>query len=337
MSAREGVLILDGVENPANVAVLRDVAAAFGWGCALHDRAGLGDLAPRLSFDEVAAHAPLVALENAPGAGSVFGFALPPGSRPALVVGNERRGIGRDVLAAAHRVVEIPLASRRVDTLNVGAAVAVALSLLARGGGGSVRTRADPERHRPELLLLAPSDAVELGSALRSAAAFGWSRVRLDDRRGVWFGADRAARSPGLGAARRGKNTIRVVPGAEAGAHDEVVVVTAGRGDAPLHRLDLARGARQLVVLPDEGGVDLAALDLRRLGATVRVAGLDAPALVGRYRATASIALAEVARQVGVGKERGPRRARPPTYGEALRLVPDHAPGEDVLVSALPE
>ncbi|MCO5169050.1 MAG: TrmH family RNA methyltransferase [Planctomycetes bacterium] len=325
-----GTLVLDGVENPGNVQALAEVARLFGWSCVLHDRAGLGDVLPRVSADDLAAFEPLVALENAPGADAVHGFRMPPGARPALVVGNERRGVGRDVLALARRVVQIPLASRRLDTLNVAAAAAVALHALTRGGGGKLRTRADPERRRPALLMLGPQDPIELGSALRSAAAFGWSSVLLDDRHGAWFEGDRASRSLGRGAARRGRNTIRVVPAGGRLEHDEAVVVTAGPGDEALHRLDLARGPGQLLVVPDE---DLPDDVLRRLAPRVRVAGLDLPAVGGvRYRVLASIALAEAARQVGLrAPRRGPGRQRPPSYGCALD-APAAAP-DGVLVA----
>lgn len=331
-----GILVLDGVENPGNVQALADVAALFGWSCALHDRAGLGDVLPRVTLEELAGLQPLVALENAPGADAIHGFRLPPGPRPALVVGNERRGIGRDVLALAHRVVNIPLASRRINTLNVAAAAAVALHSLSRGGGGKLRTRADPERHRPTLLMVGPADPIELGSALRSAAAFGWSSVLLDDRRGAWFEGDRAARSLGRGAARRGRNAIRVVPtdARLSRDFDEAVVVTAGRGDEPLHRVDLARGPGQVLVIPDQ---DLPAEDMRRVAPRVRVAGVDLPGAGGRYRVLASVALAEAARQVGlVAPRRGPGRQRPPSYGHALEAVSAQPEGQLVLLSELP-
>ena len=58
----------------------------------------------------------------------------------------------------------------------------------ACSGGGKLHARADPHRSRPELLLLGAGDHVELGSTIRSAAAFGWNRALVEDRAGVWFG-----------------------------------------------------------------------------------------------------------------------------------------------------
>lgn len=333
-------LVLDGIENPGNVECLLEVARLFGGSCVLRGTAGLGELLPPVTLDELSTYSPLVAIENAPGADDLFGFRLPPGPRPALVLGNERRGISREVLARADRTIQIPMTSRRLNTINVAAAAAVALHVLTRGGTGKLHTRADPDRHRPSLLLLAPADAIELGSALRSAAAFGWSRLLLDDRLGVWFDTDRVTRSLGRGAARRGRNELRVLPTAPDRAFasdiDEAVVVTARSGAEPLHRLDLARGPRQLLALPDESALDLAVEDLRRLGARVRLAGLDLPSTTHRYRLTSSIALAEASRQVGVGRRRGGGRERPPTYGCALHALGGEEVGELVLLGDLP-
>lgn len=332
-------LVLDGIENPGNAEALREVAAMLGWSCVLHDRAGLGGALPTVTLDGLAGFSPLVAVENAPGADDVYGFRLPPGPRPALVVGNERRGISREVLDRAQRTVQIPMASRQLNTINVAAAAAVTLYYLSRGGGGKLHTRADPERHRPELLMIGPMDEIELGSAIRSAAAFGWSRLYLEDRRGVWFETDRVTRSLGRGAARRGRNAIRVIPTApdRAFAFDEAVVVTAGNGAEPLHRVDLARGPDQLVVVADEGAVDIAAEDLGRLASRVRVVGLDLPSAGHRLRLVASIALAEVARQVGVGKKRpGPGRPRSPAYESAVETLVVEPGGELMLVRDLP-
>lgn len=335
------MLVLDGVENPGNVQALIDAAGLIGGSCVRLGGVDVGPSVPELTLDGLAELSPLVVLENAAGADSLFGFRMPPGPRPALVVGNERRGISREVLERAHRVVQIPVASPRVNTLNVAAAAAVALHVATRGGGGKLRTRADPERHRPELLFVGPTDEVELGSALRSAAAFGWSRVRVEDRRGVWFGTDRPTQALGRGAARRGRNAIRVVPSQREDTlgFDEAVVVTTRHGTTPLHREDLARGPRQLVVLADEGGVDLLAEDLGRFASSVRVAGLGLAAAGVRFRLVASIALAETFRQVGLsaGGRHAGRGRGPLAYDLGLELSPDEQHGELVLVQGLPD
>jgi hypothetical protein len=282
-------VIGDRIENPGNMEALREAARLFGGGCILR---GPHDPVPA----EVGNYSPLVALENLPGAPEVYGFRLPPAARAALVAGNERFGISHELREAAHQVVQIPMPGSTLNTINVAAACAVGLFYLSRGGGGKIRQRNRPESRRPELLFLGVGDHVELGSAIRSAGAFGWSRAFIEDREGVWFGCDRAVRSEGRGAARRGRNSIRLIPvTAEQGyAFREVVVVTHDRG-LPLDRIDLDGGPQQLLVIP---GPQRENEEFQRLGQRVKFACLDVPA-TPYFRLTASIALAECARQVG--------------------------------------
>lgn len=307
------VLLGDGIENPGNAAALQEAAALFHWDCGF---LGEDDALPGIQAlprtQAAAACSPLIALENVEDADDVYGFQPPPGARLGLVVGNERKGITRGVLDAAYQTVRIPVASRQINTLNVAAAAAIALYYLSRGGKGRLRTRPDPGRSRPELLLSGPTDAIELGSVLRSAAAFGWERAHVQDAHGVWFGTDRVTRSLGRGAARRARNGIHVLPAelaARTGRFDEVCIVTAAEGE-PIERADLARGPGQLVVLADESGGADAAAALGRLARKVRYVrlGLPAPSAGYRFRLVASIALAEVARQVGIRPR--PQRGR---------------------------
>src|SRR5690606_27569885 len=149
----------------------------------------------------------------------------------------------------------------------------------------------------------------------------------------------RVTRSEGRAAARRGKNAIRLRPirADQRLAYEEACVVTLGDEGVPLHRASLARGPRQLVVVPDEGAVDLHAEDLSRFARQVRRVRLELPPLElpnlatrsrVRYRFVATIALAEVARQVGVRAQRGPRRDRTPRYELALTAAAPAAGGE---------
>ena len=351
MSAQSVVLVGDGIENPWNARTLAGAAAMFGTRCLFRDRAGLAAAwaatlpaappFPLISPADLARdYAPVIACDNLPGAADVYGFRPAPGRRPALVVGNERRGIARDVQALASQAVQIPMFGRRLDCLNVAAAAAVVLYYLARGGGGRLQRSTHPERRRPALLLVGPTDHVEVGSAIRSAGAFGWEQVLLDDRAGVWFGGDRARRTEGRAAARRNRNPIHLIPAA-AGSKlefDEVCVVTLRRGGTPLHRASLAGGARQLVVIPDETGVEADREDWERLGKRARFVHLDGPAaeFAYHYRLVATIALAEVARQVGqrprVPLARAPRERV--VYDRALALLAAEA-GEVVYLDEL--
>lgn len=96
------------------------------------------------------------------------------------------------------------------------------------------------------------------------------------------------------------------------------------QGSVPLHRMNLARGGRQLIVIPDEGALDLWSEEWARLGRTVRFAhlGLSGSAVAPRYRAPASIVMAEVARQVGrTAPSTRPGAARGPRYDRVLDLL----------------
>ena len=342
-------LVGDGVENPGNARAMQAAAAMFDGPCRFRDKAGLAaawsaalpDAAPLdllAAQDLAATYAPVIALDNVPGAQPVYGFRLPRGPRPALVAGNERHGISREMLALAPHRVMIPMAGRRLNTINVAAASAVALYYLARGGGGPLQVTPHPQKRRPELLLGA-ADHVEIGSAIRSAGAFGWERVLLEDRAGVWFGAPRHVTAEGRGAARRHRNPIRLIPAAPAASYafHEVWIVTRDRGDVPLHRANLASGPRGLLVIPDETSVDFDAEPWDRLGTRVRFARLDLPArsFPYHYRLIASIALAEAARQVGQ-RERIPGRPprAEPLYDRALTLLAAEA-GETIDLAEL--
>lgn len=317
------VLIGDGIENPGNVEALQAVASLFAWDCAFLDGARAAGSSPAtahpgalmLSPDALTADfAPIIALENTADADDLYGFQPPPGARLALIVGNERKGISREVLDRAYQTVRIPMASQQINTVNVAAAAAIALYYLSCGGGGRLRTRPNPQRSRPELLIASPGDPIELGSVIRSAAAFGWQRLFVDDRHGAWFGTDRVTRSLGRGAARRGRNDIHVIPAAVNRPHGfaEACIVTAGGEGEPLDRVDLARGPEQLVMIVDPSSAEPAAAELAQLARRIRRVRLDfpGPRIAHNFRLTASIVLAEVARQVGI-RQRSPRLRRP--------------------------
>src|SRR5207249_715704 len=69
-------------------------------------------------------YAPIVACDNIDGATDIYGARLTGGPRPAVVVGNERHGLARDMQAIAGQAVQIPMASRTLNCLNVAAASA---------------------------------------------------------------------------------------------------------------------------------------------------------------------------------------------------------------------
>nr|BFE61160.1 hypothetical protein GCM10020063_056860 [Dactylosporangium thailandense] len=318
-------LVGDGIGNPANASALLDAAAMFATGCRFRDSRGLAAALPGIpTVDAVAG--PIIAVDNAPGAESVYRTgSVHDGS--SIVVGNERRGIRPDLLRAAARTVQIPMPGRGVNTLNVATAAAVALYYL-RGAAGRRAVRGPrPESERPGLLLAAPRDHVEAGSSLRSAAAFGWTVAQVEDRDKVWFGTPRPVRAEARAAARSHRNPLRVVPSEGPDpVYSRIVVCSPHADGPPVHRTDLT-GAATLVVVPDEGWQPPPS------SAVVR-ARVDVPGAVGRYRFVTGIVLAEVARQLGArpaarpprrglsyGSGLGPGRAAPGELVEAWELL----------------
>ncbi len=328
-------LIGVSIENPGNAVAMMHAAAMYGVRCCFLDTKGLARskiIARSGTFSVIdgetvrTRYQRRIAFENDPQAVDVYGFT--PGEETAIMVGNERRGLSYEFMKMATDTVQIPMVSRRVNCLNVAAASAVALYYMTHAKTGPQAIRANPGLRRPEILIIGGDDPIELGIVIRSAAAFGWERALVEDRGGCWFGCDRIMRSEGRAAARRGKNSIRLLrcPPGSAYNYDQVVVVTTnGRGE-PLHRTRLADGGRQAVVLADERFVDLAEEDWQRVGKTVRHASLqvDCDPSAYHFRLSASVVLAEVARQVGrqaPGKRLGRRGV--PIYDRALAPAAD--------------
>ena len=312
-------LVGDGVENPANALALAEAARMFAVPCSFRDSRGLAAHLPELSTVDTAAllggAGPLIAVDNAPGAESVY-RAGPLRGGASIVVGNERRGIRPDVLRAAAKTVQIPMPGRGVNTLNVATAAAVALYYLLDAHGRRQARAPRPESHRPALLLAAPRDPVEAGSSLRSAAAFGWQTVAVDDREKVWFGTPRPVRNEARAAARSHRNPLRVVPAGDAWSSPpggRVVVCAPDADGPPLHRTELT-GPGTVLVIPDGDGWEP--------GPGTEFARVAVPGIAGRYRLVSGIVLAEAARQLGVRTAAG---SRPPrrgvSYGSGLDLT----------------
>jgi hypothetical protein len=298
----------DGVENAANRDRIADAADVLGGSCTATPEGRL------------------IAVENAPQAGDVYGR-QPLRGTATLVLGNERRGVSRAMLAAAAETVVIPTASRTITTLNVAAAAAVAGWYILHGSGPQARAT-HPASRRPAVLL-SGDDHVEVGSSLRSAAAFGITELFLDDRGASWFEGPHAQRREARAAARWHKNPLRVhrAPPGLAERFDEIVVITPGQPGQPgrpLRRQRLTRGRRQLVVIgeaPEQVEATAGSrTQLTTLGLGLLRCHTERPPL----RLWASIALAEIARQAGRPPAQQPAPSpRPPTYDRDLRFAAD--------------
>jgi tRNA G18 (ribose-2'-O)-methylase SpoU len=158
------VVVLEGVANPSNVGTIIRSAAALGVDATLIGPGSadpFGRRALRTSMGAALAH-PWAIARDPVAALRAHGFrmlALTPAgdaaslapviaewddARLALLLGAEGPGLSDELLAAADRTVTIPMASG-VDSLNVGAAAAVACWLLA---APAVRSRSGPPGDR---------------------------------------------------------------------------------------------------------------------------------------------------------------------------------------------
>jgi tRNA G18 (ribose-2'-O)-methylase SpoU len=350
MTDRAVTLLGDGIENPGNALAMMHAAEMFDVACCFRDTRKLaqshefaGSAAtplPSITDQQMRErHARMIAFDNLPGARDVYGFRA--GKDFGVMVGNERRGLSHQVRALATDAVQIPMQSRSIDCLNVAAASAVALYYLCGAQSRPASGTRNPGSRRPHLLLMGAGDHIELGSAIRSATAFGWTRAFVEDRSRVWFGVDRITRSEGRAAARRARNDIRLIPCSPETDYgfQEVVVVTVKDAGTLIHKANLARGARQLIVIPDESRVEVEQEAWTRKGRDVRIARLDIPRsqFTYHYRLTATLALAEISRQLGVPAP-GVRGQRGPAlkYNRALEELAS-AQGEVVSLAELME
>jgi tRNA G18 (ribose-2'-O)-methylase SpoU len=155
VAASRGLVALEGVVNPNNVGVITRSAVALGADGLLLDPSSCDPLyrrASRVSMGtcfslphcrlgsfpgglDVARRAgfALVALTPAAGATALRDLPLAPGQPVVLVLGTEGEGLGDATLEAADHRARVPL-RRGVDSLNVGAAAAIACyELFTRG------------------------------------------------------------------------------------------------------------------------------------------------------------------------------------------------------------
>ncbi len=149
IAASERLVVVEGVDNPANIGAIVRNAAALGWDGLLLDHTSADPLArralrvamgtafalPHARTNQLAAvvasidDRPVYALTPDPDAVEIRDVTLRPGRR-AIAIGSERAGLSDELLAVA-TPVRIEMAAG-VDSLNAAAATAVACFALAR-------------------------------------------------------------------------------------------------------------------------------------------------------------------------------------------------------------
>ncbi len=335
-SSRKITLVGDCIENSFNVDAMIHAAKMFGMECAF--RSPINESCTPISCDEVkTSYAPVLALDNWKNTHVLYGYQVPDQAHSAVIAGNERHGISREMTAVATQAISIPMISRQLNCINVAAAGAVALYYLSNGFKGKMQIRSEPQKKRPEIILIGGTNHAELGSAIRSVAAFGWNRAFIEDRSNVWFGCDRVTKSEGRAAARRGRNSIRLIPCKEAHEYlfrEAVIVTTKDLGDS-LPKVELCRGGQQAIIICDESEIDVGREDWKRVAEKISYAQIETRGSEYSYhfRHPASIALAETSRQVGQKALWKPTKQMP-LYESGLKLLSDEL-GEEVQLEDL--
>ena len=145
------VVATEAVDNPTNLGAIVRSAVALGWDGLLLDSTSADPLARRalrvsmgtglsVPFARLAPGGDLASLLHGhgfvtcaltphPGATDISRVSIPAGGRVAVLLGSERSGLTENALAQASVAVRIPMHAG-TDSLNVGAAAAIALQML---------------------------------------------------------------------------------------------------------------------------------------------------------------------------------------------------------------
>jgi hypothetical protein len=180
---------------------------------------------------------------------NIFTFPAPR-EHTAVLVGNEQTGIPRPVLKKADSIVSIPMVGTGMSSVNVAVSAATALYVLSKDLGRRKKVKGKLAQRDVDILINAPEDPHELGSLLRSAWAFGWRRVFLNDPSGVWFSKDKNTVIESRAAARSFKNPLVVLPieKIDSKVYDQVVVCDESPEGRRLSRFRIPDCRKLLVV-----------------------------------------------------------------------------------------
>lgn len=152
------VVVVEAIDNPTNLGAIVRSAVALGFEALILDSTSADPLARRALRVSMGTALGLPFARLEPGDSmsellrrhSAVSYALSPdltatdislvstphGSRVAVVLGSERNGLTHDTMSAATTSVRIPM-HENVDSLNVGAAAAIAFHLLGPNGRGA--------------------------------------------------------------------------------------------------------------------------------------------------------------------------------------------------------
>lgn len=155
LAVARSVVVMEAVDNPTNLGAIVRSAAALGWDGLLLDSTSADPLARRalrvsmgtglsIPFARLDAGDDITSALRGHGfvtcaltpdrdAADISGVRIPDGASVAVLLGSERSGLTEDVLARATHRVRIPMHAG-TDSLNVGAAAAIALQLLGPNG-----------------------------------------------------------------------------------------------------------------------------------------------------------------------------------------------------------
>jgi tRNA(Leu) C34 or U34 (ribose-2'-O)-methylase TrmL len=252
--------------------------------------------AQSVPFEELATRfRTVLACETGTGARDVFEFPSPR-VQTAVVVGNEETGIARSVLRRCSSVVTIPMFSRRFSSVNVGVASAIVLYVLSRDLARRGATSRRGVKSNLDLLIRAPADPAECGSLLRSAAAFGWKRVFLEDPERSWFSDTRDVVALSRAAARREINPIVVLKPerVQVRQYDRAILCSGNRTGTPLSRYRLKDSRSTLLIY----GACSIPQDLAGIPTDEVYVDFDNPGAGMFFRHEGSVLLAVLARQL---------------------------------------
>lgn len=142
------IIVAEAIDNPTNLGAITRSAVALGWDAlilcegsadplarrALRVSMGTGLMLPFARVDNDQSIQSLLDAHNCESfaltphssARDIADITVTPKQKLALMFGSERDGLSNDLLSSAHHAVRIPMHSG-VDSLNVGAAAAIAL------------------------------------------------------------------------------------------------------------------------------------------------------------------------------------------------------------------